>query len=53
VLAWQWRTWRCAKCNRLNPPGRHASVDVAQVLVMVVAICLVMVGVTLLAGMAR
>jgi len=53
VLAWQWRSWRCPKCHRLNPPGRHASVDVAQVLVMVVAICLVMVGVTLLAGMAR
>jgi len=53
VLAWQWRSWRCEKCHRLNPPGRHASVDVAQVLVMVVAICLVMVGVTLLAGMAR
>jgi hypothetical protein len=53
VLAWQWRSWRCPKCRRLNPPGRHASFDVAQVLVMVVAICLVMVGVTLLAGMAR
>ena len=53
VLASQWRSWRCPKCNRLNPPGRHEALDVAQVLVMVVAICLVMVGVTLLAGIAR
>jgi len=53
VFAWKWRSWRCPKCRRVNPPGKHAAFDVGQVLVMVIAICLVMVGVTLLAGMAR
>ena len=53
VVAWKWRSWRCPKCRRVNPPGKHASFDIAQVLLIVAAMCLVMVGVTLMAGMAR
>jgi len=53
VWAWKWRSWRCPKCARVNPPGTRFPLDVAQVVVMVAAICLVLLGVTLMAGMAR
>jgi hypothetical protein len=53
VLGWQWRSWRCPKCKRVNPPGRHSSFDVVQVVMVVIAAFLGIVGLFLVTGLAR
>jgi hypothetical protein len=53
VIGWQWRSWRCPKCRRLNPPARRTAIDIAQVATMVAFAFLGLVGLYLMAGLAR
>lgn len=53
VVGWQWRSWRCPKCRRVNPPARHSSFDLVQVVLVLVATFMGVVGIALLTGMAH
>ncbi len=53
VIGGQWRSWRCPKCRRLNPPTRRSSIDLAQVATVVVVALLGIIGLYLMAGLTR
>lgn len=53
VIGWQWRSWRCPKCRRLNPPAHRSSIDLAQVATIMVIAFLGLIGLYLMAGLVR
>jgi hypothetical protein len=53
VVGWRWRTWRCPRCRRLNPPSRESAFDVLQVALIVIAVLLGIAGLYLVTGLAR
>jgi predicted RNA-binding Zn-ribbon protein involved in translation (DUF1610 family) len=53
VVGWRWRTWRCPRCRRLNPPPRETAFDVLQVALIVIAALLGIAGLYLVSGLAR
>ena len=53
VIGSQWRSWRCPKCRRLNPPARRSSFDLAQVATLVLIAFLGLIGLYLMTGLVR
>jgi hypothetical protein len=53
VIGWRWRSWRCPKCRRLNPPASRTSFDVVQVATLVGFAFLGIVGLYLVTALAR